>query len=1711
MQAKKFGTFAGVFTPSLLTILGVIMYMRLGWVVGEAGLYAALGIILLAHLISITTGLSIASIATDKKIASGGIYYILSRSLGLPIGGAIGIVLFIGTSLSIALYLVGFAENFLGIEEIARFTGLAPSIDSIRIVGSVVILILVILAFISTSLAIKAQFFILTAIVLSLASIFIGLIRPGEWGSASVNLLPVTGHLPLEAIFAIFFPAVTGFTAGVAMSGDLKDPKKSIPGGTLAAILVGLLVYIGLSIGLGIAVDRELLINDPNFLMKVAWSAPLVIAGIWGATLSSALGGILGAPRILQAMSADRITPGLFSLTQGINNEPRNALLLTYLIAEAGILIGDLNIIARIVSMFYIAAYGFINLSLALESWASSDFRPSFRIKPFIGLIGFAASFGVMFKIDVLAMLAAFLVMGFLYLYLTRKAYRLDFGDVWQSVYTAVARSSLHRLDQHRMEERNWRPNSLLFSRGNETNKHLLEFGVWLTGKHGFLSHFDLTETPESNRLFPKHHQSLQTEMTRIHKGVFARKQHCRNLNEGILAICQTYGFAGIEPNTVILEWPRKEKEPPKFIHLLKQLNVLDYNLLLMDFDPRSGFGKKKRLDIWWRGGGQNGNLSLTLVRQLILSSQWRRTKIRLMVVNPVNHQQERLRQDAREILDTMRMEAEIRIINNEIEQKPFYEIIRAESTDTDLVLFGLPDIPDGNEDRFLEETNALCKDIGTVIMVKASSTFKELKIGQYRKDAPAAAENLTEALSLSEVQEEQRIGEANVEKKLDELRQECGQMLRQVFLPLIYQESEDIQSLVRQATSVIEGMAGMKEGDKIEGAELLRSQKSIGFRFRKALQQIRKRDLDDNTKFLQRALDDWKWQAVHFTDGVPGRIKIQLPASRIERKQHKKLAVSVFAFRKRLFKGKRNHYSYALKFKKLLESRYPRRQQFLVYQLLKLYHQYRVGLVSALKSRHQEIADGLLTMQLMTQENRVVNTAFIEKAIKLKEAVDSLSMIAQKSIPTFEKALSVFLKSEVKYFSEVYRQASPNAFIQNPRTAPTLPDYGDMIISWNKAQDILMQKGLFEINLKIYARRVRDILIDIRSKREEYIHREFELRFGYIAASLESLNDKGVQDAAQDLSELDAKLLAEAQAEAIIAEIVREGLEKMKNAAGVFPNEIILPDEAGLAELMRSPFDPFTAQSIQLRQTIDRLMTDEAVQPLEAHTVWLGGILGEYRSELSRVLRLLYFLAENVSSSLITEEEFRKALHEQQQYIASQLGRIRKTKEESYYKSEERLNALTQSLSPDHILHLTSKAGRHLRRSPGRKLWLPLRRNADRLRKAILVHLTSYWYGVSKFILLSQGKTRAKQTRLELRQSVHAEISPLLIKEEVKQSLSFYYLQLFSRKSLFLQDYFTGNKTVLELAGSIIQRFRKGNAPVMCINGLPGTGTSFTALTIAQQHFTPQQVYHLRPPGKGSLDPAVFRSHIQRLIANDMSSDEPGVQFQAGSVLIIDNLELWWEKSPKGFRVLDAIEKLVQQERGRILPILVCNTLALRIISQTHSLMDRVDHFLECGLMSAKEIELAIMQRHDTLGYQISYALKGGDYFVPWKKARVFSRLFHLSGGLISAAISIWPGMIDWADEKSLRLGLRRNPDPASLDGLSSLEDEVLVLFLIHRKLDHKRISRLIGLSGSECSDILRQLESLLLLEQQDEGFYEIYPISMPVIMKHLQGKSLV
>ena len=307
------GTFSGVFTPSILTILGIILFLRLGYVVGNAGLGRALAILVLANGISVLTSISLSAIATNLKVKGGGDYYLISRTLGPEFGGALGIVLFLAQSVSIGFYCIGFGEVMAQIFPWSIFGSYWP-----QAVAGGAVLFLFLLAWLGADWATRFQFVVMGILTAALISFFVGGIIRWETTNMVQNWRPPLDGPGFWIIFAIFFPAVTGFTQGISMSGDLKDPGKSLPLGTFLAVGISIVVYFLSAVVFSAALPQPVLSGDYSAMNRVAIFGFMITAGVIAATLSSAMASFLGAPRILQSLASDRIFPFLLPLTSKV-------------------------------------------------------------------------------------------------------------------------------------------------------------------------------------------------------------------------------------------------------------------------------------------------------------------------------------------------------------------------------------------------------------------------------------------------------------------------------------------------------------------------------------------------------------------------------------------------------------------------------------------------------------------------------------------------------------------------------------------------------------------------------------------------------------------------------------------------------------------------------------------------------------------------------------------------------------------------------------------------------------------------------------------------------------------------------------------------------------------------------------------------------------------------------------------------------------------------------------------------------------------------------------------------------------------------------------------------------------------------------------------------------------------------------------------------
>lgn len=452
------GTFAGVFRPTILTILGVMMYLRLGWVVGEAGLLGAIGVIVMTFVITSTTALSLSSITTNIRLGAGGVFSIISKSLGLETGGAIGIPLYLAQALSAALYIYGFSEAWMYI---------FPSHPQwVAALG--VFVVAVGTTTISTKLAFRLQGFVMFIILASVGSIFLGLLSVGSHEPTLHNpqLIGTFSSGGFWEIFAIFFPAGTGIMVGASMSGALESPRRSVPRGTMMAVATAFAVYVSFAAWYAIVAPPAELAS--NFLVVVDKAAygPLVLAGILASTFTATLSSLVAAPRVLQALGQHRILPRstFFSKTSK-RGEPRNASLVTAAIVALALTLGSLDRVAVLITMFFLLTYVTINVVVLIEqSLGMVSFRPMFKVPILVPTIGSVLCVLAIFIISpTFALLALCFVVG-IYVWLVNKRLDTPWETVRSSIFVALADWAARRVaagpDEH--NERSWKPDILV-------------------------------------------------------------------------------------------------------------------------------------------------------------------------------------------------------------------------------------------------------------------------------------------------------------------------------------------------------------------------------------------------------------------------------------------------------------------------------------------------------------------------------------------------------------------------------------------------------------------------------------------------------------------------------------------------------------------------------------------------------------------------------------------------------------------------------------------------------------------------------------------------------------------------------------------------------------------------------------------------------------------------------------------------------------------------------------------------------------------------------------------------------------------------------------------------------------------------------------------------------------------------------------------------
>uniref|UniRef100_A0A668AB71 Solute carrier family 12 member 6 n=1 Tax=Myripristis murdjan TaxID=586833 RepID=A0A668AB71_9TELE len=791
-RRKRMGTFMGVYLPCLQNIFGVILFLRLTWVVGTAGVLQGLCIVFICCCCTMLTAISMSAIATNGVVPAGGSYFMISRSLGPEFGGAVGLCFYLGTTFAGAMYILGAIEILL--MYIAPSTAIfvpsspdgegAAMLNNMRVYGSICLLLMSLLVFVGVKYVNKLASIFLACVIISILSIYIGalisafsppkfpvcmlgnrtinghtlrdhqcaktatvlwehfcegkelnsscddyfshsnftqiegipglasgIITENLWSSylskgdvlekSSLNSThtahPASFQQPyvfadittsFTLLVGIFFPSVTGIMAGSNRSGDLKDAQRSIPIGTILAILTTSLVYLSSVILFGACIDGVLLRDKFGDSVKgnlvvgtLAWPSPWVIViGSFFSTCGAGLQSLTGAPRLLQAIAKDNIIPFLRVFGHGkANGEPTWAMLLTALIAELGILIASLDLVAPILSMFFLMCYLFVNLACALQTLLRTpNWRPRFSYYHWtLSFLGMTICLALMFISSWYYAIVAMVIAGMIYKYIEYHGAEKEWGDGIRGLSLSAARYALLRLEEGPPHTKNWRPQLLVLLKLDEDahvkSPRLLTFASQLKAGKGLT----IVGTVIPGNFLHSYGEALAAEQTMKHlmdkervKG-FCQCIVAQKPRDGISHMIQSSGLGGMKHNTVVMGWPHawRQSEDPQswktFINTVRVTTAAHLALLVPKnislFPSNNEPCTEGYIDVWWIV--HDGGMLMLLPFLLRQHKVWRKCGMRIFTVAQMEDNSIQMKKDLATFLYHLRIEAEVEVV----------------------------------------------------------------------------------------------------------------------------------------------------------------------------------------------------------------------------------------------------------------------------------------------------------------------------------------------------------------------------------------------------------------------------------------------------------------------------------------------------------------------------------------------------------------------------------------------------------------------------------------------------------------------------------------------------------------------------------------------------------------------------------------------------------------------------------------------------------------------------------------------------------------------------------------------------------------------------------------------------------------------------------------------------------------------------------------
>nr|AJO70198.1 sodium-chloride cotransporter [Cherax cainii] len=609
----KFGWVQGVLVRCLLNIWGVILFLRLPWVVGQAGILEGMLIVTCGNIVTTITALSMAAISTNGQIKGGGTYYMISRSLGPEFGGAIGLIFSLANAIAASMYIVGFCESM---NDLLRSQGLLifdSGINDVRVIGSITLVVLFAICVIGMEWEARAQVVLLVVLLVAILDFiigaFVGPLTEEEIAQGFTGLNGTVfnenlfsdyrdegkrsgeeGDMGFFGVFSVFFPACTGILAGANISGDLKDPSGAIPKGTILAIIITYFSYMILVLLSGAVEVRDAtgnitqvadgsftnctdticeygLSNSSQVMELVSIFGPLIFAGCFAATISSALASIVSAPKVFQALCKDKLYPYIefFGKGYGKGDEPYRGYVLTFIIVLIFTLIARLDSIAAIITNFFLAAYALINFSTFHASLQHTpSWRPTFiYYNKWLSLLGGILCTAIMFMIQWYTALITIIIIILLYFIVVYRKPDVNWGSSTQAQIYSLALNSTISLNQVEEHIKTFRPQILVLSGAPYARPPLLHFANSITKNMSLLITGQCFKEMQSQRVRTRLYVEATNWLSRHKVKAFHSIADGPSMEMAARMLMCNVGLGKLRPNLVLMGYKSTWKTCP--------------------------------------------------------------------------------------------------------------------------------------------------------------------------------------------------------------------------------------------------------------------------------------------------------------------------------------------------------------------------------------------------------------------------------------------------------------------------------------------------------------------------------------------------------------------------------------------------------------------------------------------------------------------------------------------------------------------------------------------------------------------------------------------------------------------------------------------------------------------------------------------------------------------------------------------------------------------------------------------------------------------------------------------------------------------------------------------------------------------------------------------------------------------------------------------